>query len=70
MKVTDEEFEAMIAKAAHEAAQAIAAMPMPEIVPSPHGKYCPANGENPNVECQCDECDHFLFCFPDWKDHI
>lgn len=38
------------------------------LVPSQHGKDCPGNGEHPGIECQCDNCDHFLFCFPDWEE--
>mgnify|MGYP006967366314 FL=1 len=37
-----------------------------ELRPSFHGKDCPGNGERPGIECCCDECDHFLTCFPDW----
>ena len=29
------------------------------------GKDCPGNGMQPGVECCCDECDHFLTCFPE-----
>lgn len=35
--------------------------------PSYHGKKCPYNGENPGIECGCDECDFYLDCFPDWE---
>lgn len=35
--------------------------------PGEKGKYCPSNGEN-GIECRCDECDHYLICFPDWKE--
>ena len=31
------------------------------------GKDCPGNGMQPGVECCCDECDHFLTCFPQWR---
>ena len=34
-----------------------------------HGISCPGNGEQPEIECCCDECDYFLFCFPDWKEY-
>ena len=37
--------------------------------PSFHGASCPGNGEHPEIECCCDECDYFLLCFPDWKDY-
>lgn len=36
--------------------------------PSHHGEECPYNGEQPDFECCCDECDHYLTCFPDWKE--
>ena len=26
---------------------------------------CEGNGEHPDFECCCDECDHYLTCFPD-----
>ena len=35
--------------------------------PSYHGTHCPGNGEDPEVECCCDECNYFLICFPDWE---
>ena len=38
-----------------------------ELTPSYHGKDCLGNGEH-EVECQCDECDHYQVCFPDWED--
>lgn len=37
-----------------------------ELRPSYHGQDCPGNGEHPGIECCCDECDHYLSCFPDW----
>ena len=27
-----------------------------------------ANNSNKNVECMCDECEHYLECFPDSGD--
>ncbi len=33
-----------------------------ELIPGDLGKNCPANGENPLVECACDECDYLLCC--------
>ena len=30
------------------------------------GQDCPGNGKHPEQECCCDECDHFLLCFPEW----
>lgn len=39
-----------------------------DLKPSFHGEDCPGNGEHPGIECQCDECDFYLQCFPDWKE--
>ena len=38
------------------------------LIPGNLGKDCPGNGENGN-ECCCDECNYFLYCFPqyDWR---
>lgn len=36
--------------------------------PSLHGEKCPSNGEHQGIECRCDNCDHYLECFPDWKE--
>lgn len=33
--------------------------------PSYGGKECLGNGEHAEIEIQCDECEHFLTCFPD-----
>ena len=33
------------------------------LVPGNHGKDCPGNGEDPEVECCCDECDYMMCCF-------
>ena len=38
----------------------------PELTPSYHGENCLGNGEHPEYECCCDECDYYLACFPDW----
>lgn len=37
------------------------------LTPSYHGELCRHNGENPDYEIACDECDYYLMCFPDWK---
>ncbi len=37
------------------------------LTPSYHGELCRHNGENPDYEIACDECDYYLVCFPDWK---
>lgn len=39
-----------------------------QLTHSPNGEKCKGNGFNENIECMCDECEHFLECFPDWKD--
>ena len=38
------------------------------LTPSYHGKLCRHNGDNPDYEIACDECDYYLVCFPDWKE--
>lgn len=40
------------------------------LTPSYHGELCRHNGENPDYEIACDECDYYLMCFPDWKAHL
>ena len=25
---------------------------------------CEGNGTHKDIECRCDECDYFLYCFP------
>jgi len=37
------------------------------LTPSYHGKDCLGSGDHPDLECCCDECDYYLFCFPDWE---
>jgi hypothetical protein len=37
-----------------------------ELTPSPGGEDCLGNGEHPGYECCCDECNDFLFCFPEF----
>ena len=37
------------------------------LTPSFHGKDCLGNGEHPGIECCCNECDHYLACFPAGK---
>lgn len=34
------------------------------LTPSWHGEDCMGNGEHPDLECCCDECDYYLACFP------
>ena len=33
-----------------------------ELIPGNYGNDCPGNGENPDVECCCDECDYMRCC--------
>lgn len=40
------------------------------LTPSYHGESCRHNGDNPDYEIACDECDFYLICFPDWKEMI
>ena len=40
------------------------------LTPSYHGELCCHNGDNPDYEIACDECDFYLICFPDWKETI
>lgn len=40
------------------------------LTPSYHGENCLGNGEHPDVECCCDECNYYLLCFPDWEDML
>lgn len=35
------------------------------MIPSYHGQDCPGSGDN-GRPCWCDECPHYLTCFPDW----
>ena len=40
------------------------------LTPSYHGTLCRYNGENPDYEIACDECDFYLICFPEWKEQF
>ena len=40
----------------------------PKLTPSHHGKECLGNGRHPGIEICCDNCDHYLTCFPDWRE--
>lgn len=46
-----------------------AVLPIIKLTPSPQGKDCLGNGEHNDiaVEMRCDECDYFLYCFPQYK---
>ena len=39
----------------------------PPLTPSHHGEDCLGNGNHPGIECCCDNCDHFLDCFPEFE---
>lgn len=39
-----------------------------ELTPSYHGESCEGNGKHDGVECQCDNCPHYLDCYPDWRE--
>ena len=36
------------------------------LTPSRQGRRCLGNGEHPEYECCCDECDFYLYCFPQY----
>lgn len=38
-----------------------------KLTPSYHGRECLGNGSWVGYECCCDECDHYLTCFPEAK---
>lgn len=33
------------------------------LMPGNGGRDCPGNGEDPEEECCCDECDYLMCCF-------
>ena len=35
------------------------------LIPGNQGKNCPGNGENPAIECCCNECCYMLCCLND-----
>lgn len=37
-----------------------------ELTPSPAGRECLGNGMWPGYECQCDNCENYLECFPEY----
>ena len=37
------------------------------LTPSYHGEKCRHSGQHEEYECCCDECDHFLTCFPEYS---
>ena len=36
------------------------------LTPSLNGSKCLGNGEHPEYEYCCDECDYYLHCFPEY----
>jgi len=40
------------------------------LTPSRQGKRCLGNGEHLEYECCCDECDYFLYCFPQYDSRL
>lgn len=38
--------------------------------PSYHGELYRHNGDNPDYEIACDECDYYLASFPDWIEKL
>ena len=40
------------------------------MTPSRQGKHCLGNGEHPEYECCCDECNYFLYCFPQFDSRL
>lgn len=39
------------------------------LTPSRQGKRCLGNGEHLDYDCCCDECDYYLYCFPQLDDN-
>ena len=37
------------------------------LTPSLFGRKCLGNGEHLKHECCCDECDYYLYCFPQYN---
>ena len=40
------------------------------LTPSRQGRKCLGNGEHPEYECCCDECDYYLYCFPQFDNML
>ncbi len=36
------------------------------LTPSGQGRKCPGNGEHPEYEICCENCDYYLKCFPQY----
>ncbi len=37
------------------------------LTPSFHGRKCLGNGEHPDYEICCENCDYYLRCFPKYR---
>ena len=37
------------------------------LTPSPQGENCLGNGKHEDYPCCCDECNYFLYCFPQFN---
>ncbi len=40
------------------------------LTPSRQGYKCYGNGKYPQYEFCCDECDYYLYCFPQFDSHL
>jgi len=40
------------------------------LTPSRQGRRCLGNGEHQKYECCCDECDYYLYCFPQFDERL
>ena len=40
------------------------------LTPSKQGKKCLGNGKHESYECCCDECDYYLYCYPEFNRQI
>ena len=41
-----------------------------QLTPSRQGKRCLGNGEHPEYECCCENCNYYLRCFPQYKGRL
>ena len=40
------------------------------LTPSRQGRKCLGNGRHQEYECCCDECDYYLYCFPQYDERF
>lgn len=40
------------------------------LTPSRQGRKCLGNGEHFEYECCCEECDYYLYCFPQYDSYL